>query len=148
MADLRLPTLNFVQFVGRLTRDPEMRYTPSGAAVATFGIAVNRRFRDSSGENREETSFFKVVAWQKLAEKIAEILHKGTAVLVEGRLHSRTWESSDGQRHSVIEIHAQRFQMLSRPEAQREYSAPPSTPDTDGADAGADAVEGDDDMPF
>jgi single-strand DNA-binding protein len=143
MADLRLPTLNYVQLIGRLTRDPEMRYTPSGAAVATFGIAVNRRYVDSSGEPREDTSFFNIVAWQKLGERMAEILHKGSAVFIEGRLHTRTWESQDGQRHSVIEIHAQRFQMLSKAETNREYDAPPPLPDDD-----MDTVNMDDDMPF
>jgi len=143
MADLRLPTLNYVQLIGRLTRDPEMRYTPSGAAVATFGIAVNRRYVDSSGEPREDTSFFNIVAWQKLGERMAELLHKGSAVLIEGRLHTRTWESQDGQRHSVIEIHAQRFQLLSRSETSREYEAPPPLPDND-----MDTVDMDDDMPF
>jgi single-strand DNA-binding protein len=144
MADLRLPSLNFVQLTGRLTRDPEMRYTPSGVAVATFGIAVNRYFKDSSGESREETSFFNVVAWQKLAERIAEVLHKGSAVLVEGRLHSRTWESTDKQRHSVIEIHAQRFQVLSKTDDEREYTPPPPTPEREAFDE----PEVEEDMPF
>lgn len=142
MADLRLPSINFVQLVGRLTRDPEMRYTPAGVAVATFGVAVNRYFKDSGGESREETSFFTVVAWQKLAERCAEVLHKGTAVLVEGRLHSRTWESADGQRHSVIEIHAQRFQVLSKTDGEREY--PPPQPEREVFDQ----PEVDDEMPF
>ncbi|MBN1423739.1 single-stranded DNA-binding protein [Candidatus Fermentibacteria bacterium] len=141
MADLRLPSLNFVQLTGRLTRDPEMRYTPSGVAVATFGIAVNRYYKDSSGESREETSFFTIVAWQKLAERVAELAHKGSSVLVEGRLHSRTWESSDGQRHSVIEIHAQRLQMLSKAEGDREYAPPP--PEREAFDEPVD-----DEMPF
>jgi single-strand DNA-binding protein len=82
------------------------------------------------------------VAWQKLAEGIAEVLHKGSAVLVEGRLHSRTWESSDGQRHSVIEIHAQRFQMLSKTDGEREYTPPP--PEREAFDE----PEADEDMPF
>lgn len=141
MADLRLPNLNFVQLVGRLTRDPEMRYTPSGVPVATFGIAVNRFYRDSNGEPREETSFFTVVTWQKLAERAAETLHKGTAVLVEGRLQSRSWESADGQRHSVVEIHAQRFQVLSKPEGGREYTPPPPQ-------GTFETPEVEDDMPF
>ncbi len=142
MADLRLPSLNFVQLTGRLTRDPEMRYTASGVAVATFGIAVNRYFKDSSGEPREETSFFTVVAWQKLAERAAEVLHKGTAVLVEGRLHSRAWETADGQRHTVVEIHAQRFQVLSKTNGDREYVPPP--PEREAFDG----QEMDEDMPF
>jgi single-strand DNA-binding protein len=147
MADLRLPTLNCVQLVGRLTRDPEMRHTPSGVAVTSFGIAVNRRYRDASGESREDTSFFNVVAWQKLAERVAEVLFKGSAILLEGRLHSRTWESSDGQKHSVVEIHAQRFQVLSKPDVQREY-APPSDADDAGPPSSSDSIEVDDDLPF
>lgn len=147
MADLRLPTLNYVQLVGRLTRDPEMRYTPSGVAVASFGIAVNRRYRDSSGETREDTSFFNVVAWQKLAERASEFLHKGSAVLLEGRLHSRTWETSEGQKRSVLEIHTQRFQVLSKPEVQRDY-APPAETEIESPSTPSDSPEVDDDLPF
>ena len=117
MAEVRLGTLNKVLLIGRLTRDPESRFTPSGSAVLNFGIAVNRRFRDQSGEWRDDTCFINVVAWQKLAERLAETLKKGTAVLVDGRLQSRSWETQDGQKRTTIEVNAQSVQSLDKREA-------------------------------
>lgn len=114
MAEVRLGTLNKVLLMGRLTRDPESRYTPSGAAVLNFGLAVNRRFRDQSGEWRDDTCFINVVAWQKLAERLTEVLKKGSAVLVEGRLQSRSWETKDGQKRNTIEVNAASVQTLDK----------------------------------
>lgn len=96
---------NTVTVVGNLTRDPELRYTPSGAPVAKFGVAVNRTYTNRAGEKVEETSFFNVNAGRQLAENVAESLVTGTRVLVTG-LQSRSWESEDGQKHSVVEIEA------------------------------------------
>lgn len=97
---------NNITVVGNLTRDPELRYTPSGAAVAKFGIAVNRFYTNRSGERVEQTDFFNVNAWRNLAENIAESLHTGTRVIVSGRLQSRSWETEEGQKRSVVEIEA------------------------------------------
>lgn len=97
---------NSVTLVGNLTRDPELRYTPSGAAIAKFGIAVNRTYTNRNGESVEQTDFFNVNAWRQLAEHIAESLHKGTRVVVTGRVQSRSWETEDGQKRTVIEIEA------------------------------------------
>jgi single-strand DNA-binding protein len=97
---------NTVTVVGNLTREPELRYTPSGAAVAKFGIAVNRSYTNRSGERVEQTDFFNVNAWRQLAENIAESLSTGTRVVVTGRLQSRSWETEEGQRRTVIEIEA------------------------------------------
>jgi single-strand DNA-binding protein len=97
---------NQVTVVGNLTRDPELRYTPSGAAVAKFGLAVNRSYTNRNGEKVEDTSFFNVNAWRQLAENVAESLSVGTRVVVSGRLQSRSWETEDGQKRTVIEIEA------------------------------------------
>ena len=114
MAELRLPSLNKVLMTGRLTRDPEVRFTPGGTPVANFSIAVNRRWRDQTGEWREDTSFINVVAWQRLAETCWDTMHKGSAVLVEGRLQQRSWETETGQKRSIVEINAQRVECLDR----------------------------------
>lgn len=97
---------NAVTVVGNLTREPELRYTPSGAAVAKFGIAVNRSYTNRSGEKIEQTDFFNVNCWRQLAENVAESLQTGTRVVVSGRLQSRSWETEDGQRRNVVEIEA------------------------------------------
>lgn len=97
---------NYVTLVGNLTRDPELKYTPSGAAVAKFGIAVNRIINKRNGERVEQTDFFNVNAWRQLAENIAESLSTGSRVVVSGRIQSRSWETEDGQRRSVVEIEA------------------------------------------
>ena len=97
---------NQVTVVGNLTREPELRYTPSGAAVAKFGLAVNRSYTNRNGEKVEETSFFNVNTWRQLAENVAESLTTGTRVVVTGRLQSRSWETEEGQKRSVVEIEA------------------------------------------
>jgi single-strand DNA-binding protein len=98
---------NQVVIVGNLTDDPELRYTPNGAAVANFRVAVNRRYKDQSGEWKDgETSFFRVNAWRNLAENVAESLTRGSRAVVVGRLRSRTWESQEGETRSAVEIEA------------------------------------------
>lgn len=114
MADLRLPSLNRVLIAGRLTRDPELRYTPSGTAVCNLRLASSRRYKDRSGEWQDDATFVNVVAWSRTAENCGEYLKKGSAVLVEGRLQSRSWETEDGQKRSVVEINAIRVEFLDR----------------------------------
>ncbi|HEX6395594.1 MAG TPA: single-stranded DNA-binding protein [Acidimicrobiales bacterium] len=98
---------NHVSIVGNLTRDPELRFTPSGQATATFGVAVNRRWQNRQNQEWEEaTSFFDVVCWGQLAENAAQSLSKGTRILVSGRLDQRSWETSERERRSKIEITA------------------------------------------
>jgi single-strand DNA-binding protein len=98
---------NHVSIVGNLTRDPELRFTPSGQATATFGVAVNRRWQNRQNQEWEEsTSFFDVVCWGQLAENASQSLSKGTRVLVSGRLDQRSWETSERERRSKIEITA------------------------------------------
>ena len=97
---------NQITVVGNLTREPELRYTPSGAAVVKFGLAVNRFYTNRNGEKVEQTDFFTVNAWRQLAENVAESLKVGTRVIVSGRLQSRSWETEDGQKRTVVEIEA------------------------------------------
>jgi single-strand DNA-binding protein len=97
-------SLNRVQLIGNLTRDPELRYTPSGAAVCTFAIATNRSWTTDTGEKREEVDFHNIVAWRKLAELCSQFLVKGRKVYVEGRLSTRSWTAQDGQQKSRTEV--------------------------------------------
>lgn len=97
-------SLNRVQLIGNLTRDPELRYTPSGTAVCSFGIATNRSWTTDTGEKREETEFHRIVAWSKLAELCSQFLVKGRKVYVEGRLSTKSWTTQDGQQRTTTEI--------------------------------------------
>jgi len=115
-------SFNKVMLMGNLTRDPEMRYIPSGQAVTTFSIAVNRVYNSQSGERKEEVSFIRIVTWGRHAETCNEYLKKGSSVFVEGRLQSRSWEAQDGSKRSTMEVVAQSVQFLSR--APRSGGAP------------------------
>ncbi len=97
-------SLNKVMLIGNLTRDPEMRYTPQGTAVCTFGVATNRSWTDPSGEKKEEADFHNIVAWGKLAEICTQLLKKGRKVYVEGRLQTRSWQSTDGTQKQRTEV--------------------------------------------
>jgi single-strand DNA-binding protein len=113
--------LNKVMIIGNLTRDPELRYTPNGQAVVSFGVATNRRWNDqTTGERREMTEFHNVVAWGKLAEICNQFLKKGKKVYVEGRLQTRSWEGQDGVRRTRTEIIASDMRMLGRKEEVEE----------------------------
>jgi len=104
---MEMASENQVTIVGNLTDDPELRYTPNGAAVAKFRVAVNRRFKDESGQWKDgETSYFSVNAWRSLAENCAETLTRGTRVVVSGRLQMRSWETQEGDKRTVVEIEA------------------------------------------
>lgn len=96
---------NTVELIGNITRDPELRFTPSGAAVANFGLAVNRRWRNQqTNEWEEQVSFFDIVCWRELAENVAESLTKGSRVMVSGRLDQRSWETDTGEKRSKVEV--------------------------------------------
>lgn len=100
-------SLNKAMIIGNLGRDPELRYTPSGQPVTQFTVAVNRNYKDAEGEWKEETEWFRVVAWGPLAERTAEYLRKGRKVYVEGRLQTRQWEGQDGAKRYTTELIAQ-----------------------------------------
>ena len=97
-------SLNKVQLIGNLTRDPELRYTPTGAAVCTIGLATNRAWTTEAGEKKEETEFHRVVAWNKLAELCSQLLVKGRKIYVEGRLRTNAWKTTDGQPRTTTEV--------------------------------------------
>ncbi|MCL4353014.1 single-stranded DNA-binding protein [Patescibacteria group bacterium] len=97
-------SLNRVQLIGNLTRDPELRYTPSGSAVCSFGLATNRTWTSDDGQKHEEADFHRIVAWNKLAELCSQFLLKGRKVYVEGRLSTRNWTTQDGQPRSTTEV--------------------------------------------
>ena len=107
-----MASLNKVFIMGNLTRDPELRYVPSGTAVATFTVAINRVYTSQAGEKKEEVSFIKVVVWGRRAEVCGEYLSKGSPVFVEGRIQSRSWEGQDGQKRSAVEVIADNVQFL------------------------------------
>ena len=97
-------SLNKVELIGNLTRDPELRFTPSGAAVCTFGLATNRQWNTDTGEKKEEVEFHRIVAWNKLAELCGQLLAKGRKVYVEGRLQTRKWTGQDNLERITTEI--------------------------------------------
>lgn len=96
-------SVNQVTLMGNLTRDPELRQTPNGQSVVSFSLALNRSYKDASGEWKEATDYIDVVAWAALAERIAQYMNKGSRCLVQGRLQSRSWEQ-DGQKRSKVEV--------------------------------------------
>ena len=131
-------SLNKVQLIGNLTRDPELKYTASGAAVATFGLATNKSWRDDSGELKELAEFHNIVAWNKLAEICQQLLATGMKVYVEGSLNTRSWEGDDGNKRYRTEVRITDMILLDSKGKQ-------------GAgideDVAADAPKGDDDEP-
>lgn len=151
MSDLKIPQVNRILIAGRLTRDPEVRYTQAGTAVATIGVASSRSFKDPkdpSGAWKEETCFVNVVAWAQLAERCGDFLKKGSAVFVEGRLQSRSWETEDGSRRSVIEIRADRVQFLDKRGTGGEAQPAFARSSGEAVEEDASASSGDDDLPF
>lgn len=110
-----MASFNKVLLIGNLTKDPELRYTPQGTAVANLRLALNRKFKDRNQQVKEEVCFVTAVVWDKQAETCNQYLHKGSPVLVEGRLQSRSWEDASGQKRSVLEVRAERVQFLGAP---------------------------------
>lgn len=108
-------SLNRVQLIGNLTRDPELRYTPSGTAVCSFGLATNRSWTTDNGDKHEESEFHRIVAWNKLAELCSQFLVKGRKVYVEGRLATRNWTTQEGQQRSVTEVVIDDMILLDKP---------------------------------
>jgi single-strand DNA-binding protein len=136
---------NRIILIGRLTRDPELRYVPSGAPVASFTLAVDRPFQNQQGTR--ETDFIDVVAWRKTAEQVSQYLTKGRMVAVEGRLQIRSYETQDGQKRKVAEVVADGVRFLDRAKpgagAGIEPAAAAAVPGDDSAQGGPD-----EDVPF
>src|SRR5438270_7044083 len=114
--------LNKVLLIGNLGKDPEMKYTPQGNPMTTFSVAVSRRRQTPDGEWKDETEWFRIVAWQKLAEQCNEYLRKGSKVYIEGRLQTRKWEGQDGQPRETVEVVA--FDLLRLDARQGAQGAP------------------------
>ena len=107
--------------VGNLGQDPEMRYTPSGTAVTNFSVAVHRRWTSKSGEQQERTTWFRVAAWDKLAELCNQYLSKGRLVLVEGDVSARAWTNQEGEARATLELNARDVRFLGGPSQSGEY---------------------------
>ncbi len=105
--------LNKVMLIGNLGKDPEIRFTPSGDAVATFNVATTESWKDKDGQKQESTEWHRVVAWRKLAETCGEYLHKGSKVYIEGKLQTRKWQDQNGNDKFTTEIVAREMKMLS-----------------------------------
>jgi single-strand DNA-binding protein len=133
-------TVNKVILVGRLGKDPELKYTPNGTPVATFSLATDENYKDHTGEQQQRTEWHRIVAWSKLAEICGEYLTKGKLVYIEGSIRSRQWQDQAGNKRTAYEIIARNMQMLGskgdtervsgggmdRPATERPASAPPS----------------------
>lgn len=115
-----MANLNKVFLIGNLTRDPELRFTSNGMAVANLRLAVNHRFKDRTGEVKQEACFINVVVWDKQAESCNQYLQKGRLILVEGRLQQRSWQDAEGKNKSVIEVRADRVIFLGAGQKQAE----------------------------
>jgi len=107
-----MASLNKVLLIGNLTKDPELRYTPNGIAVVNLRLAVNRKYKDKNGENKEEVCYMTVVAWDRQAEVCNQYLKKGRPVFIEGRLQMRSWEAANGEKRSIVDVRAERIQFL------------------------------------
>ena len=144
MAEIRLGSLNYVAVMGWVTHDPELKYTPKGNAVCSFSIGVNRNWKDKdTNEWKKEASFFRIQTWGKSAERCGELLKKGSAVLIEGRLRSRSWSTPEGEKRTFVEIVSTRVQILDKlaPEAE----AAPESGAEENVDIPKDQL---DDIPF
>ena len=124
-----MASLNKVLLIGNLTRDPELRYIPSGSAVTSFTLAMNRVYKLQTGEKKEEVSFVRVVVWGRLAEVCNDYLKKGNPVFVEGRLQSRSWDGPDGQKRSALEVIAANIQFLKQGAGREKEPADLGAPD-------------------
>jgi len=123
-----MANLNKVFLMGNLTRNPELRYTPSGTAVASFGVAVNRNWTGQDGEKKEEVCFVDISAFGRIAEVINEYFSKGKPIFVEGRLQFNQWETKDGQKRSTLRVVAENFQFIGGAAKKNEMQEIPTEP--------------------
>lgn len=120
-----MASLNKIFLIGNLTRDPLLKYAPSGTAIGTFGMATNREFTTQTGEKKQETCFVNIVVWGKQAEACSKYLSKGRLIFVEGRLQYRAWEGPNGEKRSALEVRADRIQFLDRARSQAQQGEVP-----------------------
>ncbi len=141
-------SVNKVILVGRLGKDPEVKYTQGGTAVARFSLATDEVWKDQSGEKQQKTEWHNIVAWNKLAEICGQYLSKGRLVYIEGRLQTRNWEDKEGNKRTTTEIRADNMVMLGgKPEEARPEKAAPS-PAAPSLEAHGDSEITDSDIPF
>ncbi len=145
-----MPSYNKVIIMGNLTRDPEVRYLPSGTAVCDMGLAVNETYKNKEGETVEQTCFVDVVAWAKQAETCAQYLRKGAGALVDGRLQLDQWETKEGEKRSKLRVRADKVQFLStkQTEAEDEDQRPTTEEEDRNQDDGGFPETDDDELPF
>ena len=136
-----MANLNKVFLAGNLTRDPEVRYTPSGTAVSDLGIAINDSYKTKTGETKETTTFVDVVVWGRQAETCGEYLSKGSPVLIDGRLQLEQWQTESGEKRSRLKVHADRVQFLGRPKKSGEVGDSPAPERKSGKAAPAPAAD-------
>lgn len=121
--------INKVMIAGNLTRDPELKYTPSGKALSNITVAVNRKYKTNDGEPKEEVAFVRVTVWGRQAEIVNEYCTKGRPVFIEGRLRTRSWETEEGQKRSAMDVVAERVQFLGRKKEETSSTQKPSNAD-------------------
>ncbi|MFQ5902013.1 MAG: single-stranded DNA-binding protein [Thermodesulfobacteriota bacterium] len=138
--------VNKVIFVGNLAADPEVRYTPDGAAVANFRIATTEKWTSKDGEKQEKTEWHKIVAFRRLGEICGEYLRKGRQVYIEGKLQTRSWEDRDGNKRWTTEVVANTMQMLGSPGDRASVPEPPMSEENTGGPSKSAVPE--DDIPF
>jgi single-strand DNA-binding protein len=146
-----MKSVNMVILMGNMTREAELRYTPNGKAVSSFGLAVNRVYKDATGEQKKEADFFDVVAWGKLAEIISQYGSKGQGVHVMGRLQNRNWEAQDGSKRNKTEVIATDISLIGGKGAGSESAAPAKSAKEGVDEPAPEAVEEEiniDDIPF
>lgn len=149
-----MASLNKVFLIGNLTRDPELRMTPKGTAICTFGLAVNRQFRDEAGGTREETTFVDLEAWGKTGELVSKYLTKGSPAMVEGRLRFDSWESKTGEKRNKLKVVVDNVQFLSSRGGEGGGGTEPSqerrqgAPQREASSQEPPANDVDDDVPF
>ena len=149
-------TMNKILINGNLGSDPEMRYTPNGNPVTSFTVATNRRYKASDGENREETEWFRISAWNRLAETCNQYLQRGSKVYVEGRLSSRTYVGNDGETRVSLDVNASEVRFIDSRGANASpsggFSEGGSIPDSTGSSSTSPSIEGEgeieDDLPW
>ena len=112
--------INRVCLVGRFTRDPELKFTPTNTPIANFSLANNRTYVGQNSEKKEQVSFFNCIAWGKTGQIISQYFKKGQRIIIEGRLQQRSWNDKDGNRRSVVEVVVENFQFLDAPAASKE----------------------------
>ncbi len=141
MADLKMPELNSVMVAGNLTKDPTFRETSNKTPVVNFHVAINRRYRDSSNLWQEDVCYVGIVAWNKLADSCKERLVKGSAVLIDGELQSRTFKSDDNKNRTIVEIKAKRIQFLNKIDKNNNQNADIQKRDLDSKDDNSSSYE-------